>query len=236
MWVGERLLSAEFLFKSLHDPFLKMYYEFMIWIFKEEIAGITSFDSSTSTVDLPHLPLHHRKSRVVKATLAYIAGFVANSLLKKYENCNMCGEMLLASDGTAVPVEVIEARTYSASHLTKPGTFLYRAISEATSRLHSAIGRMCCKPNLATLLKNIVSTHINFAALNCPEHSFLGSKVLDLIIKTLMYALIKQINLILNGKNEKFYLFMKTKPDPKLLDPVKFHARNMYLKKLKRKK
>jgi hypothetical protein len=31
----------------------------------------------------------------------------------------MCGEMLLASDGTAVPVEVIEARTYSASHLTK---------------------------------------------------------------------------------------------------------------------
>jgi hypothetical protein len=114
MWVGERLLSAELLFKSSHDPFLKMYYEFMIsiWIFKEEIAGITSFDSSTSTVDLPHLPLNHRKSRVGKATLAYSAGFVANSLLKKYGNCNMCGEVLLTSDGTAVPVEVIEARTY----------------------------------------------------------------------------------------------------------------------------
>ncbi|KAH0820474.1 hypothetical protein GEV33_002317 [Tenebrio molitor] len=79
---------------------------------QEEIAGITSFDSSTSTVDLPHLPLHHRKSRVGKATLAYSAGFVANSLLKKYGNCNMCGEVLLTSDGTAVPVEVIEARTY----------------------------------------------------------------------------------------------------------------------------
>lgn len=31
-WVSERLLSAEFLFKSLHDPFLKMYYNFMNWI------------------------------------------------------------------------------------------------------------------------------------------------------------------------------------------------------------
>jgi hypothetical protein len=31
-WVGERLLSAEFLFKSLHDPFLQMYYKFMNWI------------------------------------------------------------------------------------------------------------------------------------------------------------------------------------------------------------
>jgi hypothetical protein len=117
----------------------------------EEIAGITSFHSSTSTVDLPHLPLHHRKSRVGKATLAYIAGFVGNSLLKKYGNCKMCREVLLTSDGTAVPVEVIEARTYSASHLTKPGSFLYCAISLATSRLHYAIGRICCKPNNASI-------------------------------------------------------------------------------------
>jgi hypothetical protein len=123
----------------------------------EEIAGITSFHSSTSTVDLPHLPLHHRKSRVGKATLAYIAGFIGNSLLKKYGNCNMCREVLLTSDGTAVPVEVIEARTYSASHLTKPGSFLYWAISLATSRLHYAIGRICCKPNLPALLKNILT-------------------------------------------------------------------------------
>jgi hypothetical protein len=48
-----------------------------------------------------------------------------------------------------------------------------------------------------------------------------------------MYALIKQINLILNGKNEKFYLFVKTKPDPKLLNPVKLYARNMYPKRIK---
>jgi hypothetical protein len=60
--------------------------------------------------------------------------------------------------------------------------------------------------------------------------------VSSLIIKTLLYAWIKQVNLVLNGKDSKFQIFLKTKPDPRLVDPVKLHANKMYLKKQLRKK
>jgi hypothetical protein len=60
--------------------------------------------------------------------------------------------------------------------------------------------------------------------------------VLSLIIKTLLYAWIKQVNLVLNGKDGKFQLFLIINPDLRLVDPVKLHANNMYLKKQLRKK
>jgi hypothetical protein len=206
----------------------------------EEIAGISAIESeastsSTSTIDFSTLQLHHRKSRVAKATLAYIAGFIGRSLLNKYGGCNMCREMLLKADGT-VPLEVIEGRKYRHSSLVKPGTFLFWATSEATSRLMYAIPRLCSKTNLPLILENILSTYINFSVLNCKDHPFLGSKVSSLIVKTLLYAWIKQVNLVLNGKDSKFQIFLKTKPDPRLVDPVKLHANKMYLKKQLRKK
>jgi hypothetical protein len=51
----------------------------------EEIAGIFAIESeaSTSIIDFSTLQLHHRKSRVAKATLVYIAGFIGRSLLNK---------------------------------------------------------------------------------------------------------------------------------------------------------
>jgi hypothetical protein len=42
---------------------------------------------------------------------------------------------------------------------------------------------------------------------------------------------LKQVNLVLNGKDSNFQIFLKTKPDPRLVDPVKLHANKMYLKK-----
>jgi hypothetical protein len=132
----------------------------------EEIAGISAIESeaSTSTIDFSTLQLHHRKSRVAKATLAYIAGFIGRSLLNKYAGCNMCREMLLKADGT-VPLEVIEGRKYRHSSLVKPGTFLFWATSEATSRLMYAIQRLCnicqCKFGFVHLSINCLLDNIN---------------------------------------------------------------------------
>jgi hypothetical protein len=98
----------------------------------------------------------------------------------------MCREMLLKADGT-VPLEVIKARR----SLLKPGTFLFWATSEAATRLMHAIPRFCSKSSLPVLLENILSTYINFSVFNCKDHPFLGSKVLYLVIKTLLYAWIK---------------------------------------------
>jgi hypothetical protein len=75
-----------------------------------------------------------------------------------------------------------------------------------------AISRLCSKSNLPVLLENILSTYINFSVFNCKDHPFLSSKVLSLVIKTLLYAWIKQVNLVLNGKDSKFQLFKKINP------------------------
>jgi hypothetical protein len=77
----------------------------------------------------------------------------------------MCREMLLKAEGT-VPLEVIEGRKYRHSSLVKPGTFLFWATSEATSRLMYAIQRLCSKTNLPLILENILSTYISFSVLN----------------------------------------------------------------------
>jgi hypothetical protein len=92
----------------------------------------------------------------------------------------MCREVLLKVDGTVL-LEVIKA-------------FLFWATSEATSRLMYAIPRLCWKSNLPLLLENVLSTYINFSVFNCKDHPFLGSKVLSLIVKTLLYAWITQVN------------------------------------------
>lgn len=43
------------------------------------------------------------KSKVAKATLAHIAGYVAKKLLSRFGNCEKCRRLLLSSDGD-VPV------------------------------------------------------------------------------------------------------------------------------------
>jgi hypothetical protein len=105
----------------------------------------------------------------------------------------MCREVLLKVDGTVL-LEVIKARRYRHSSLVKPNTFLFWDTSEATSRLMYAIPRLCWKSNLPLLLENVSSTYINFSVFNCKDHPFLGSKVLSLIVKTLLYAWITQVN------------------------------------------
>ncbi|KAH0818544.1 hypothetical protein GEV33_004247 [Tenebrio molitor] len=96
----------------------------------EVIAGVSRLEPDVEVV-LPDLPLHCKKSRVAKATLAYLAGYIAKTLLKKHGTCTTCRELLLRTHGD-VPIEVIEARNFNQNRfLTQPGSFLYYVTSEA---------------------------------------------------------------------------------------------------------
>lgn len=52
--------------------------------------------------------------------------------------------------------------------------------------------------------------------------------------KLVIYFWCKRVNLILRGKDEKFAIFMKSKPNLHQVDPMKLHARNIYLKRIKK--
>jgi glycogen debranching enzyme len=122
-------------------------------------------------VVLPDLPLHCKKSQVAKETLAYLAGYIAKTLLKKHGTCTTCRELLLRTHGD-VPIEVIEARNFNQNRfLTQPGSFLYYVTSEACTRLVYLISRYCKYETIHKILESILVKFENFTPSNCIEHN-----------------------------------------------------------------
>lgn len=200
----------------------------------EEMAGVTPIDASEidMEVNIEDLPVGGRKSRVARATLAYIAGYVAKKMLKKFGNCDECKRLLLHSDGD-IPVEVIQAKTYRKSSLVEPGGYLYFVVTESCSRLFYCIPRLCHIYNISGTLEAMLFKYINFSVLNCSIHTNLGKLVCELIVCTITFFWTKQVNLILKGNNEKFKCVLTNLPHSKLIDPIRVEAHNKYLKRRK---
>ncbi|CAH1381798.1 unnamed protein product [Tenebrio molitor] len=77
---------------------------------------------------------------------------------------------------------------------------------------------------LKTLLLKINPVPFN----NCSQHKELHLYILKLIIRCITYFWVKQINLTIKGKNDKFVrLFKKLSAEERIkLDPVKVMAHN----------
>ncbi|XP_015840038.1 transposable element P transposase [Tribolium castaneum] len=196
----------------------------------EEIAGISSLENEDLAIPSAegNTQLHQQKSRVAKATIAYVAGYVAKKILQNYGQCEECVKMLTHSDGD-VPMAVIEARQYRLSTLTKPGSYLYFVTSECVSRLLFYIPRICYKQFISVLLRELINSELDFNVLNCNIHPTLGNSVVEFQIRVMLFYWAKQINLILKGNRNEF---LKNKT-LRATDPIKVHAHNMYLKRKK---
>jgi hypothetical protein len=196
----------------------------------EVIAGVSRLEPDVEVV-LPDLPLHCKKSQVAKATLAYLAGYIAKTLLKKHSTCTTCREVLLRT------IEVIEARNFNQNRfLTQPGSFLYYVTSEACTRLVYLISRYCKYETIHKILESILVKFENFTPSNCIEHNDLGHLTAVLLIKTIVNFWTRHVNLVIAGKDQNFLYLTKHAPNKNLLDPVKLEAHEKYVKRRHLKK
>jgi hypothetical protein len=200
----------------------------------EVIAGVSRLEPDVEVV-LPDLPLHCKKSQVAKATLAYLAGYIAKTLLKKHSSCTTCREVLLRTLGN-IP-QVIEARNFNQNRfLTQPGSFLYYVTSEACTRLVYLISRYCKYETIHKILESILVKFENFTPSNCIEHNDLGHLTAVLLIKTIVNFWTRHVNLVIAGKDQNFLYLTKHAPNKNLLDPVKLEAHEKYVKRRHLKK
>ncbi|KAF5278437.1 hypothetical protein FQA39_LY05926 [Lamprigera yunnana] len=131
-------------------------------------------------------------------------------------------------DGSSRHLDFIAACQYSSKQsLLKPGTNLDYVTDIILSKLFYIIPQVCTSHNIKKVLINIISKDTAlFLPLKCELHD-LGSFVLEQLIVCIIYFWIKQVNLLLSGKNRKFVELVNSN-DTANLDPIKLLAHKYY--------
>lgn len=182
------------------------------------------------------IPLHKR-TKLNKCTITYYAGYVAKKvsvLVGRKFNCATCKNNLTACSSTA-NTDFIEAREYKPNLLLRPGSFLVFIVNQAVSHLYYLIPRIANQKYISRFLINVLLKKIDFRPINCPEHN-LKIYICNILVRCCLYFWCKKINKIANGKDLKFYTFVKICKQVNLLDPMKIKAMKKWENKRKGKK
>ncbi|CAH1225142.1 unnamed protein product [Diabrotica balteata] len=191
----------------------------------EVLPGCTPLASEVN-ISLPLSVSNVKRTRVGRCTVTYVAGYVAKKVLKKV-SCELCKYNMLfrEKDGDT---EFIEARKYNMSNLTVPGIFLTYIVSEALAKLFYLIPRVCHLQPLHFILNKELNNFLNFSTFNCRSHSDTGINICKFIVRLSLYIWCRSVNAIVNGRDQKFINFLKTKPECTRIDPIKLVAYRKY--------
>lgn len=198
----------------------------------EVFPGILSLPNDVSLPPVPPEIAISRRTKLGKCTINYISGFIFKKLLRKI-NCAACRQNLSFRDQN-VDLDFIEARQYEKCNLKVPGTYLSFLFNHSISRLFYLIPRLCHMPKISHVLENIISNQLQFSLINCKAHDSNHVIMIRVIIRCCLFFWCKRVNLVTNGKDEKFSKFLKSKPNINIIDPIKLKAYKRYQTKLKR--
>ncbi|KAF5284623.1 hypothetical protein FQA39_LY16981 [Lamprigera yunnana] len=131
-------------------------------------------------------------------------------------------------NGSSRHLDFSDACQYSSKQsLLKPGTYLDYVTDIILSKLFYIIPQVCTSHNIKKVLINIISKDSAlFLPLKCDLHD-LSSFVLEQLTVCIIYFWIKQVNLLLSGKNRKFVELVNSN-DTANLDPIKLLAHKYY--------
>lgn len=147
---------------------------------------------------------------------AYIAGYLAKSILKCVAGCNTCKRDLL-SESITREHELIQFRRYNSKTLLQPDTSFVSLFCKCNDVLHYYLPKLCDRDQLKRLMINKICMHITNNFL-CEQHNLL-SIFFEKFVVFYIHSWITNINKILRGDDIR-----------NINDPIKKKALERYKK------
>jgi len=207
------------------------------FIMGRRLEGVSSLEQNINH-NIPLPVISFRRSKISRCTITYISGFISRKMFKKIK-CDECKKKISFREHNQ-DVDFIEARQYSHSKLTIPGTYLSFLICQSIRRLFYLIPRVCHFMNISNHLQKNLLKELNFNLVNSACHSENDKILTKIIVRCCLFFWCKRVNAVAKGKDIKFNKFLKMNPHTSLVDPIKLQAFKKYeskrkiLKKLKK--